>query len=310
MNPADILKRIEESIHKAFFGYQEVIRLLLTCLIAEGHVLIEDIPGMGKSLLAQALAKTLGGTFQRIQFTSDMLPADIIGTNIWNPKTREFEFHPGPIFANVVLADELNRTNPKTQSALLEAMSDGQVSIDRKIYPLPKPFFLVATQNPLEFYGTFPLPESQKDRFLMTVHLGYPSPEIEYQIILSPHPADLLSVLEPVVDLKTILELQKMKYSVHVHKDIAKYVLRLLKATREHPAIRLGVSPRGGKYLITAGRAFALLHGRSYVIPEDIKTLCPWVWGHRLVLNPTLEQSQQDEKSILNDILSSVPVPQ
>lgn len=310
MNHASLIQRIRDEVRRAVIGLERPLNFVLTALFARGHVLLEDVPGVGKTILAQAIARAIDGSFRRIQFTSDMLPSDILGVHIWRPDRHVFEFREGPIFANIVLADEINRANPKTQSALLEVMTEGQVSLDHKVYPLPQPFFIIATQNPVEYHGTFPLPESQKDRFLMTVHLGYPDEEEEKQILLTPSPHHLIERVRPVVSLEDIRSIQEAVDLVVVHPDLLQYTLTLARETRKHPDVLLGASPRAGKHLIQAARAFALIQGRQYVIPEDIKQLCIPVWAHRLIPRippggPLIEWATE----FLQDLLHRIPVP-
>lgn len=270
------------AVDQILLGKEVQVRLALTCLLARGHLLIEDLPGMGKTTLSHALARVLGLSFQRIQFTSDLLPGDVLGTSVFDKDTGQFVFHPGPIFAELVLADEINRATPKSQSALLEAMEEGQVTIEGATRPLPEPFFVIATQNPVTQGGTFALPESQLDRFLMRLSLGYPGRAAEKALLLGEARRDLLPRLEPVLDPHELVALQAEVPHIHVSDALVDYVLRLVEATRSQPAFALGLSPRGSLGLLAAARAWALLAGRDYAIPEDVQAVLPSVAGHRL----------------------------
>ncbi|MEE9102096.1 MULTISPECIES: AAA family ATPase [Pseudomonas] len=276
------LENCLKAVDDVLLGKEIQVRLALTCLLARGHLLIEDLPGMGKTTLSHALARVLGLSFQRIQFTSDLLPGDVLGTSVFNRDTGQFVFHPGPIFAELVLADEINRATPKSQSALLEAMEEGQVTIEGATRPLPEPFFVIATQNPVTQGGTFALPESQLDRFLMRLSLGYPGRAAEKALLLGEARRDLLPRLEPMLDPKELLALQGEVLEVRASDALVDYVLRLVEATRSQPAFALGLSPRGSLGLLAAARAWALLAGRDYAIPEDVQAVLPSVAGHRL----------------------------
>ncbi|SDH46187.1 AAA family ATPase [Pseudomonas panipatensis] len=271
-----------KAVDHILLGKEVQVRLALTCLLARGHLLIEDLPGMGKTTLSHALARVLGLSFQRIQFTSDLLPGDILGTSVFDKDSGQFVFHPGPIFAELVLADEINRATPKSQSALLEAMEEGQVTIEGATRPLPEPFFVIATQNPVSQGGTFALPESQLDRFLMRLSLGYPGRAAEKALLLGEARRDLLPRLEPLLTLEELTAWQAEVPKVHASDALVDYVLRLAEATRSQPAFALGLSPRGSLALLAAARAWALLAGRDYVIPEDVQAVLPSVAGHRL----------------------------
>lgn len=271
-----------DAINQVLLGKEVQVRLALTCLLARGHLLIEDLPGMGKTTLSHTLAKVLGLSFQRIQFTSDLLPGDILGTSVFDKDTGQFVFHPGPVFAELVLADEINRATPKSQSALLEAMEEGQVTIEGATRPLPDPFFVIATQNPVSQGGTFALPESQLDRFLMRLSLGYPARAAEKALLLGEARRDLLPRLEAVLDHAALAALQDEVPRVRASDALVDYVLRLVEATRTHPQFALGLSPRGSLALLGAARSWALLAGRDYVIPEDVQAVLPSVAGHRL----------------------------
>jgi len=305
---AEPIRQLEENVARVIRGKREVIRLATVCLLARGHVLIEDVPGVGKTTLSQALAKSLGLSFQRIQFTSDLLPSDIIGVSIFNQKTQAFEFVPGPLFANVVLADEINRATPKTQSALLEAMSERKVSIERMRYSLPEPFVVLATQNPLEYQGTFPLPESQLDRFMMSLSLGYPPRADEKDLLLSGGVENVLDHLEPALSREGLLELQELVAQVRVADKLAEYILSLAEATRHGGEFLLGVSTRGAQSLFRATQALALCEGRSYAIPDDVQRLAPSVLAHRVVLKRGVVDLDGARKAI-ERVVGSTPVP-
>ncbi len=271
-----------QAVNEVLLGKQSQIQLAMACLLARGHLLIEDLPGMGKTTLSHTLAKVMGLEFQRIQFTSDLLPGDILGTSVFDKDSGQFVFHPGPIFAELVLADEINRATPKSQSALLEAMEEGQVTIEGATRPLPEPFFVIATQNPVSSGGTFTLPESQLDRFLMRLSLGYPAKAAEKALLLGDPRRDLLARLEPVLDRATLVAIQKAVAQVRVSDALVDYVLRLVEATRTQPQFAWGLSPRGSLALLAAARAWAYLDDRDYVIPEDVQAVLPSVAGHRL----------------------------
>ncbi|SDU42900.1 AAA family ATPase [Geopseudomonas guangdongensis] len=276
------LERCLGEINRVLLGKERQVRLALACLLARGHLLLEDLPGMGKTTLSHALARVLGLSYQRIQFTSDLLPGDILGTSVFDRDSGQFSFHPGPIFAELVLADEINRATPKSQSALLEAMEERQVTIEGATRPLPEPFFVIATQNPSCQGGTFALPESQLDRFLMRIALGYPARAAERALLLGASRRELLPQLEPVLDPRALAALQAQAGAVHVSEAVVDYILRLAETTRSQPSFALGLSPRGSLGLLAAARAWALLAGRDYVIPEDVQAVLPAVAGHRL----------------------------
>jgi MoxR-like ATPase len=302
------IRLLEENVARVIRGKREVIRLATICLLAKGHVLIEDVPGVGKTTLAQALARSLGLSFQRIQFTSDLLPSDIIGVSIFHQKTQAFEFMPGPLFANVVLADEINRATPKTQSALLEAMSERKVSVERKRYTLPDPFAVLATQNPLEYQGTFPLPESQLDRFLMSLYLGYPPRADERELLLSGGVEGLLESLQPVLSREDLLDLQERVRRVHVADKLADYMLSLAEATRRGGDFLLGVSTRGVQSLYRAAQAMALCEGRGYAIPDDVQRLAAPVLAHRVSLKRGTADLDNARQAI-ERLVGATPVP-
>lgn len=301
------LKALEGRVNSVIKGKEKAVRLAISTLLARGHLLIEDVPGVGKTTLAFTLAKAINCSFQRIQFTSDMLPSDIIGVSIYNPENRKFEFKPGPLFANVVLADEINRTTPKTQSALLEAMNERRVSVDRKTYVLPEPFMVIATQNPLEYHGTFPLPESQLDRFMLHLKLGYPGPEYEKKALLEQ--ADFKTIAEtgPVIESSEILKMQKETEEIRVEKSVLDYLMAVITETRRNENIRLGTSTRGGQFLLKMAKANAYYEVRDYILPQDIKETAPYVLGHRLILKGHTYIS--DAEKVVEEILDKTPVP-
>ena len=303
---------MERAVCKIIRGKDDVVRLALVCLFARGHLLIEGVPGVGKTTLGQAIARALDCGFQRVQFTSDMLPSDVLGITIYSAAEQQFEFKRGPVFTNVLLADEINRTTPKTQSALLEAMNEGQVTMDVHSYALPQPFLVIATQNPVEHHGTYPLPESQLDRFLMRVRMGYPDSEAEREILRSQAGTAQLERLEALLTGGDILEMQQAVTRVHVDDSLVGYTLEIVRKTRESEFLSLGVSPRGSQMLYRAAQAMAFLSDRNFCTPEDFKPLVVPVFAHRVVLNAmspsTLKKSDQAEQ-VLRDIVESVPVP-
>lgn len=305
---AEPVRRLEVQVSRVLRGKDEVIRLAVIALLAEGHILIEDVPGVGKTTLAQSLSRSIGLAFQRIQFTSDLLPSDIIGVSIFKQAEQAFEFVAGPLFANVVLADEINRATPKTQSALLEAMSEGRVSVDRKRYALPRPFLVIATQNPLEFHGTFPLPESQLDRFLMSLAIGYPPRQEERNLLLSGGVENELARLEPVVTREELLELQAKVREVRVADKLVEYMLSIAEATRGVGEFALGVSTRGLQGLYRAAQALALSEGRAYVIPDDVQRLVGPVLAHRVVVKRGASDLDA-ARAALARVVSSLSVP-
>jgi MoxR-like ATPase len=308
----DLLTRVQQSVQSVIRGKDEVIQLALVGLFARGHLLIEDVPGVGKTTLAHALARSFNCAFQRIQFTSDMLPSDVIGISVFSQQTQRFEFRPGPIFANIVLADEINRTTPKTQSALLEAMNENQVTVDNRTSPLPQPFMVMATQNPIEHHGTYPLPESQLDRFLMRLKIGYPSSESEKEILQNFAQSDPLANIRPIMTAAEVVEIQNQVRRVKVDEELVNYTLAIVEKTRQHEYLSLGVSPRGSMMLYRAAQGLAFLEGRNYCIPDDFKRLVLPVFSHRCVVSSryisTLKKSDQ-AKAILEEITDSTPVP-
>ena len=302
---------LEMALGTAICGKPEVIRLSLVCLLAGGHLLIEDVPGVGKTTLAQALARSVSCRFHRLQFTSDMLPSDVLGVTIYNAHSEAFEFKPGPIFTNFLLADEINRTTPKTQSALLEAMNEGQVTIDGQPHPLPRPFMVIATQNPVEHHGTYPLPESQLDRFLMRLRIGYPDAASERQILRNGGPA-VPPAFSTTLAAEDVLQLQAAVHRVMVEDSVVDYLLAIVERTRNHESLALGVSPRGSQALYRAAQALALLEGRDYAIPDDIKRLATPLFAHRVVINTRtamIERRTDLSERVIGEILSQVEVP-
>jgi MoxR-like ATPase len=304
-----LCKRITENISRVIVGKKKSIELLLATLLADGHVLIEDIPGLGKTLLAKSLAKSIAGSFRRVQFTPDLLPADITGFNIYHQQTGQFIFQPGPVMANILLADEINRTIPRTQSSLLESMEERQVTVDGKTYPLPHPFFVMATQNPIELEGTFTLPEAQLDRFLLKIRLGYPEKDEEIAILERFQEKDPLTGLEAVANPVQIAELQQARKGIHVSQPVREYITHLVRATRHHPSLRLGASPRGSLNLMRAGQAWALLNERNYVLPDDIKSLAIPVLSHRLILKEEERLRGETLEHLLEEIIHGITVP-
>ncbi|MEW6053084.1 MAG: MoxR family ATPase [Nitrospirota bacterium] len=301
------LQALQEKIESIIKGKGNVVKMALLALLGRGHLLIEDVPGVGKTTLAFTIAKATNCSFQRIQFTSDLLPTDILGVNIYNPDRREFEFRRGPIFTNIVLADEINRTNPKTQSALLEAMNERRVSIERKTYVLPEPFMVIATQNPLEYHGTFPLPESQLDRFMMHLKIGYPTLLYEKKVIFEQSSFEDIESMEPVISADEIIKMQREVDLVRVDDSLLDYLIHIIRETRTNDHIRLGVSPRGGQFLLKTAKANAYYEGRDYIVPGDIKETAPLVLGHRVILKTRTYFS--DAERVIEEILEKIPVP-
>jgi MoxR-like ATPase len=301
--------RIIENISRVIVGKDKAIELLLVGLLAEGHVLLEDVPGVAKTLLAKSLAKSIGGSFDRVQFTPDLLPADITGFNVYDQKMGRFSFHPGPVITNVLLADEINRTIPRTQSSLLECMEERQVTVDGNTHPLPAPFLVMATQNPIELEGTFPLPEAQLDRFLLKTQLGYPDKKEEIRILERFQETDPFPLLQPVATPEDISELQKARRRIHVSQPIREYIAEIVHATRDEEAIQIGASPRASIGLMRAGQALATLRGRKYVLPDDIKYLVPPVLTHRLVLSEDERLKGNSTDHLIEKLLNRIPVP-
>ena len=305
----DLCERIVENISKVIVGKGRSIKLLLVALLADGHVLIEDVPGLGKTLMAKSLARSIGGSVKRVQFTPDLLPADITGFNVYNQKTGQFTFQPGPVITNILLADEINRTIPRTQASLLESMEERQVTVDGKTFPLPHPFFVMATQNPIELEGTFPLPEAQLDRFLLKIKLGYPEKDEEIAILERFQEEDPLLELEAVANPEQITELQQARKKVRISSPVRQYITDIVRATRGHKSLRFGASPRGSLGLMRTGQALAALRGREYVLPDDIKYLVRPVLAHRLILKEEERLQGKEQEHFLEDIINQIPVP-
>jgi MoxR-like ATPase len=301
--------KLTNNLSKVIIGKDGSISLTIIAFLCQGHILIEDVPGVGKTMLARSLAKSLGCDFKRIQFTPDMLPSDVTGVSIYNQNTREFEFRPGPLMAQIVLADEINRATPKTQSALLEAMEERQMTVDGTTYGLPIPFMVMATQNPIEYEGTFPLPEAQLDRFLMRIDLGYTTLQNEIRILEEQQLIHPILQLEPVVTVDEILVAQEAIKHIYVSDPVKRYIVELVRETREHPEVYLGASPRGSLSLFRAGQAQAALSGRDYVLPDDIKRLAPYVLPHRVVVSPAARLTDVSATKIVREILDTLAVP-
>lgn len=302
---ADILRAVG-LIENIILGKPTQVRLAICCLVARGHCLIEDLPGVGKTTLSQSIAHVFGLDFKRIQFTSDLLPADILGVSIFDPKKQVFKFHPGPVFANFILADEINRATPKTQSALLEAMEEKQVTVEGETHPLDEPFFVIGTQNPLDQSGTFPLPESQLDRFMMKISLGYPDQEAERALLSGGNPRKRMQHMRPVISIERLIEIQTAVDSVHCSEPLLHYVQQLIQATRNQGLFVYGISPRAGLAIIQASKSWALMNGRSHVEPGDVKTVFGPIADHRLT--PT-EQHSRKTMDLINDLLEQIPIP-
>ncbi len=305
-----LIAGLEQNIATAILGKPEPIHLSLVALLAGGHLLVEDAPGVGKTSLAKALARSLSCEFKRLQFTPDMLPSDILGSNVFLPNRGEFEFRPGPIFTNVLLADEINRTTPRTQSALLEAMSEGQVSAEGKTYPLPSPFFVLATQNPYEFEGTYPLPENQLDRFMVCIEIGYPSRDVEKNVLINHRDGEPGDKLKSVVNTEQLRRLQSAVRAVKVEDSLNDYILEIVESTRTHEQLHLGVSTRGAITLYRAVQGLALIEGRNYAVTDDVKRLVLPVLAHRIVVKGVLHEGRRDRaKAVLRQIINKTPVP-
>ncbi len=306
---AETARRIRENVQRVIVGKTDVIDLVLTAILSEGHILLEDVPGTGKTTLAKAMAISLGATFRRIQFTPDLLPGDVTGISFFNQKTQEFEYRPGPILSQILLTDEINRATPRTQSALLEAMQERQVTVDLQTYKLPRPFLVLATQNPIELEGTFPLPEAQIDRFLMKIDIGYPTEQEERDILTRFRLSDPLETLQPVTDPETVLRMIDGVREVRVEASVHDYIVRVIRTTREHPEVDLGASPRATMALYRTSQAWAAIHGRDFVLPDDVKKLAPYVITHRIMLSPQMRLRGRKPEEIVADIVSTVPVP-
>ncbi len=306
---SDYADRLRQNIQQVIVGKDDVIHLTLAVVLCEGHILLEDVPGIGKTTLARALAASLGCSYRRIQFTPDLLPSDVTGLNWFNQRDQEFTFKPGPIMSQVVLADEINRATPRTQSALLEAMQERQVTIDGVTYHLPRPFLVMATQNPVELEGTFPLPEAQIDRFMMRISIGYPDEAEENNILERFRQTDPLPDLGAVITPQEIIELQVERRNVRVVEPVREYIVRVARATRDHPEIELGASPRATLSLYQASQAWAAIHGRDFVLPDDVKALAPHVMTHRLMISPQAQLRGRKMEELVADVVDAVPVP-
>ncbi len=302
-------EKLLENLEKVIVGKHNALELVVIGLLCQGHVLIEDVPGVGKTVMARALSKSLGCAFNRVQFTPDMLPSDVTGVSIFNQESRKFEFRSGPLFGQVILADEINRATPKTQAALLEAMDERQVTVDGTTHPLPRPFMVLATQNPIEYEGTFPLPEAQLDRFLLRVRLGYPNPADEVSVLEGQQLRHPIEGLSPVFSAEEVLQAAEVVKTIYVASSIKRYIVELTHRTRNNAEVYLGASPRGSLGLFRAGQARAALHGRDYVLPDDIKALAQPILAHRLVVNPAARLREVTAERIVQEILLSVPIP-
>jgi MoxR-like ATPase len=306
--PRDVLSSLQEQLGRVILGKPDVLRDVLTALLGGGHILMEDVPGVGKTTLAKALARSFSAEFKRVQFTPDLLPSDILGSSVYNPRDGSFTFKPGPVFTNILLADEINRASPRTQSSLLEAMSERQASIEGTTHALPAPFVVIATQNPIEYHGTYPLPEAQLDRFGMRINLGYPTPVHEVEVLFSQAHHHPLDDVQPIVDTATILALQESARAVRVERSIARYVVDLADATRRHASLRMGCSPRGTLTLFRMTQARAFLEGRDYAVPEDVKAVAVPALAHRLGLDTKAKYAGVLKEDIVRELLGSVPV--
>lgn len=306
---ASAVQRVIGNVERVIVGKAEPVTFSLIAVICQGHILIEDVPGVGKTVLTKAIARSIGCSFKRIQFTPDLLPSDVTGVSIYNQKSSNFEFRPGPIMAQIVLADEINRATPKTQSALLEAMEEVQITIDGNTYKLPRPFMVMATQNPIEYEGTFPLPEAQLDRFMMGIQLGYPKPADEINILDTHQLRHPLDDLEQIMTAEELIFIQQQVRTIHVDASIREYIVALVNATRHHQNIYLGISPRGSLALLRAGQALAAIQGRGYVIPDDVKMLVKPTLAHRIIVTPAARVRSITSNAILDEILQSVAIP-
>lgn len=307
VNP--LIERILTNIERVMIGKRDAVELSVLALLAEGHVLLEDVPGVGKTMMVRALAKSISATFKRIQFTPDLLPSDVTGVSIYNPKAMEFQFCPGPIMGHIILADEINRTSPKTQSALLEAMEEGSVTIDGVTHYLEKPFFVMATQNPIDYQGTYPLPEAQLDRFLLKIKMGYPAIDQEVEVLSRAQTSQPIQELQHVVDLDELRGLQQKTKTVYVDETVKRYIVGIADRTRKDDNVYLGVSPRGSIALMKAAQAYAFMYNRDFVIPDDVQYLAQHVLAHRIILKSEAKYAGLTEEVVINRIVSSLPVP-
>ncbi len=303
------LKLLIENVEKVIVGKTETVKLLIVGLLTNGHILIEDVPGLGKTMLSLALSKSINGEFKRIQFTPDLLPSDVTGGFIYSPKTGDFDFKKGPVFSNILLADEINRTNPRTQSALLECMQEYKVTADGRTFSLPAPFMVIATQNPIEYQGTYPLPEAQIDRFLMKINVGYLSLEEEVKVISGQKIKHPVEEIKPVLGLDKVLKLQEAVKNIQVSQNILEYIVKIISATRKKEEIKLGASPRASIALMKASSAWALLEGRDYVVPDDVIKLLPWVLKHRIALHPRALIAEKTPEFVVSELIRSTPIP-
>ena len=303
------IKAVIENIEKVMIGKREVAELSIVALLAGGHVLLEDVPGVGKTMMVRSLAKSVGAEFKRIQFTPDLLPSDVVGVSIYNPKTLQFEFRPGPIVGNIILADEINRTSPKTQASLLEAMEEASITVDGETLSIPKPFFVMATQNPIEYEGTYPLPEAQLDRFLLKIRMGYPSVQQEVEVLRRAENKHPIQEIGAVMTVDELLALQQAVQQIYIEDGVKGYIVDIARATREHPRVYLGVSPRASVALMKASQAYAFMQGRDFVKPDDVKYLAPFVFGHRLILLPEARYEGIVPEQVIGQIIQQIMVP-
>lgn len=305
-----LVETTADNVERVIIGKRREVELVMTALLCKGHVLIEDVPGVGKTMLTKAIARSIGSSFKRIQFTPDLLPSDVTGVNIFNQQRSDFEFRPGPIVSQMVLADEINRATPKTQSALLEAMEEGQVTIDGATHLLPQPFIVLATENPIDYEGTFPLPEAQLDRFLVRIALGYPGRQGELEMLDRQHQRHPLENLRQVTSVDELRSAQEAVKTVHVAQSVREYIVTLVEATRKHDEVFLGASPRGSIALFNTSRAWAAIRGRDFVLPDDVKFLAAPTLSHRIIVGPAARMQGYDSRSVVNDLLRNIPVPQ